>query len=147
MNNEPPTVIKGRATYAWLGIVIIIATVAGIGILSEHKETAATLLAAAAICTGLVATVATLQSKKKTGNVLAVTAALSAACGLLVNEADTIQQMISEQDSETVIVAVAIMAIIFLTNAVFQWNRENGETESQPEGTSPGTVTDEESEY
>ena len=146
MSNEPPTVIKkGWATYAWLGMVIIIVIVAGIGTLGVHEKAVTALLAAIAIWAGSVATVATLRSESKTGNVLAITAALSAGCGLIVKEADTIRRVFTDPNLEMLIAVVVLIAIICLTYTVYRWNREYGESENQPEGTSPGTVTKEES--
>ena len=147
VNNEPARIIKsGPASCTWIALILIIVIVAVIGILGGHEQTATALLVFTATFSGLVAMIATLKSEKNTSTILAVTAALSAAVGLLVNYADTIPGIFTKLDRETAIVVVAVIAIVGLTIAVCWWNRENGESTSQPEGSSHGPVPNEESE-
>ena len=143
MNNDT-TVIKGtRATLAWLGIVITLLIVAAVGILCGHESTATAVLAATAIWIGLFSALATLNSRKRTVTLLAVTAALSAAAGLLVIEADAIRQIVTEPDAKTATVTAVLVVIISLTIVIFRCNGENDELENQSDQTSLGTATNE----
>ena len=97
VNDGIERVISGPAAIlAWLVLVAIILVAAAIGIVGEHGPTATAILAAIAIVIGLVAAIAALK-KSKGSNVLAVTAALSAFSGLLVSQADTIQEIATKR--------------------------------------------------
>ena len=145
MNRDIDRVLDGpRAIFAWLGLAAIIIVVAAIGIVCGHGPTATAVLAAIAIFMGLFAALGTLNGKKrKTSNILAVTAALSAFAGLLASEADTIQQIVIKPDAETVLVAVVLLVAIVLTVIIFQYNRENDEQRNRRDQTPPVTTTSE----
>ena len=144
MNNDIDLVINGPvAILAWFALVVIIAMAAAIGILCGHGPTATAVLAAIAICIGFFAALATLTSKKKTSNVLAITAALSAVAGLLVSEADTIQQIATKPDTKTAIAIGVLTVTILLTNVIFQHNRENDDPGNRRDQTPLLTATGE----
>ena len=144
LNNEIEPVVSGPvATLAWLVLVAIITVVAAIGIVCEHGPTATAILAAIAIVIGLFAAIATLR-KSKGSNILAVTAALSAFVGLLVSQADTIQEIVTKPDAKTAIVSVVLLVTIFLGFVIFQRNGENDQPGNRRDQTSPVTATSEE---
>ena len=117
--------------------------VAAIGIVWEHGPTATAILAAIAIVIGLFAAIATL-SKSKGSNILAVTAALSAFVGLLVSQADTIQEIVTKPDAKTAIVSAVLLVTICLAFVIFQRNGENDQPANRRDQTSPVTATSEE---
>ena len=141
MNNDNDKVVNGRcAVFAWLGLAAIITIAATAGMAYGHVQTAIAVLAGNGVCSGLAAALATFSGQTKTGNVLAVTAALSAVAGLLVKEAETIRQMVTKPDTQLFIVAGAIILILALTWVFFSRNRENHEPRGRPEQRSPRTT-------
>ena len=129
MNGDIDRLLDGpRAVFAWLGLIAIIVLVAAIGIVCGQGPTATAVLAAIAIFVGMPVALATLSGKKKkTSNILAVTAALSAFAGLLTSQADTIQQLVLKPDAGTLLVAVVPMVAFVLAIILFRYNRENDE--------------------
>lgn len=144
MNGDIDRLLDGpRAVFAWLGLIAIIVVATAIGIVCGQGPTATAALAAIAIFTGLFAAIATLDGKKKTSNILAVTAALSALAGLLTSEADTIKQLVLKPDADTASVALVLTVAIVLTIVLFQYNRENDEQGVRLDQTPPVTAASE----
>lgn len=143
MNGDIDRLLDGpRAGFAWLGLIAIIVLVAAIGIVCGQGPTATAVLAAIAIFVGMLVALATLSGKKKkTSNILAVTAALSAFAGLLTSQADTIQQLILKPDAGTLLVAVVLMVAFVLTIVLFRYNHENDEQGNRQDQAPPVSAT------
>ena len=143
MGNET-TIVRGKcATFAWLGIAVIIAVVAAIGILCNHGQTAAIILSITAAGLGLCAALGTLSGKIKTPGLIAATAALSAGAGLLVKEADTIVQMVTKPDVPTLIAGGVLLAIAFMIVVIYKYNSGDDALGTPSDGTPPETTTSE----
>ena len=131
-----------RVIVAWLAIMVAIVIAAAIGILGGKQTAVTTILAAIAAFMGLVAAVETLQSNQKIGSVLAATAALIAAAGLIVNQSDwltqiRLSQVFTDICSKDIILVIAILVVVLATVIIMRWN--DGTAGRQGRGCQPGT--------
>ncbi len=114
------------SVFAFWALIITITILAAVGILSEHSQTASVILVAIAggICMW-TALAALTNNKKKANRVLTTAAVLSTVAALLVREADTIQQLITDPDAKTAISGTILVVAAVLTYVIHRYNRED----------------------